>query len=93
MNINSNTHSQAGAWERGRSPVGRIAPQALPLVALIPTIIRIKHICYRSIRILYANISLNIKHLMVACLCRDRDNPTYGCTNNYFKTDLIRIEI
>ena len=37
--------------------------------------------------------NLYIKHLIVTYLCRDGDNLTYGCTNNYFKTDLIRIEI
>ena len=45
---NSNMHSQRGRWERGRSPVGR--------VALIPTSVYINNEFYRSIETLYANL-------------------------------------
>ena len=63
-------YSQAGAWERGRSPVGR--------VALIPTMICIKEMPDCSMKFLYANVLLDRKHLIHACLRRDEGNPSYG---------------
>ena len=70
-NINSNMHSQAGAWERGRSPVGR--------VALIPTSVYITNKFYRSIETPYVNIFCLYELFLYANLRRDEGNPTYGC--------------
>ena len=77
-NINSNMHSQAGAWERGRSPVGR--------VALIPTSVYVSNKFYRSIETLYADIFCLYGLFLYANLRRDEDNPTYGY---YFMTILL----
>ena len=67
----SNIYSQAGAWEQGRSPVGR--------VALIPTSVCITNKFYRSIETLYADVFCLYGLFLYACLCRDEGNPTYGC--------------
>ena len=67
---NSNTHSQTGVWERGRSPVGR--------VALIPTFVYATNKIYCSIETLCANVFCLYGLLFYACFCRDEGNPTYG---------------
>jgi hypothetical protein len=72
--INSNTHSQAGAWEQGRSPVGRVAPQALPMA----TSVYVTNTPYPSIETLYANIFCLYGLFIYVNLCRDEGNPTYG---------------
>ncbi len=69
-NINSNIHSQRGRWERGRSPIGR--------VALIPISVCVTHKFYRSTETLYANVFCLYGLFLYACLCRDEGNPTYG---------------
>ncbi len=61
---------ELGALERGQSLVGR--------VALIPTMICIKEMSDCSMKFLYANVLLDRKHLIYACLRRDEGNPTYG---------------
>jgi hypothetical protein len=48
--VNSNIHSQAGAWERGRSPVGR--------TALCPTSVYVTNNSYRSISTFYTYFHL-----------------------------------
>ena len=67
--LDSNTHFQAGAWEQGRSPVGR--------VALIPTLIYLLKYMVVQWKFL-CQLLINMKHLFYACLCRDEGNPTYG---------------
>jgi len=32
MNLNSNTHSQAGAWERGLCPVGCVSQRTVKII-------------------------------------------------------------
>jgi len=70
MNINSNTHSQRGRWEQGRSPVDR--------VALIPTLIYLLKPMVVQWKFSY-QFFINIKHLFYVHLRRDEGNPTYGC--------------
>ena len=70
--INSNTHSQRGRWEQGRSPVGR--------VALIPTLIYSLKSMMLQWKFSYQFL-INIKHLFYASPCRDEGNLTYGFSN------------
>ncbi len=67
---NSNTHSQTGVWEQGRSPVGRDV--------LFPTFVYITNKFHRSIKTLYADIFCLYGLFLYACFCRDEGNPTYG---------------
>ena len=68
--LDSNTHSQTGVWEQGRSPVGRDV--------LFPTSAYVTNKFHRSIETLYANIFCLYRLFLHAYLRRDEGNPTYG---------------
>ena len=68
--FNSNTYSQTGVWEQGRSPVGRNV--------LFPTSVDITNRFNCSIETLYANIFCLYRVFLYANLCRDEGNPTYN---------------
>jgi hypothetical protein len=70
---NSNTHSQAEAWERGQSLVGRVALIPTLIYLLKQLIVQWKYLC-QSFKI--------IEHLFYACLRRDEGNPTYELFKN-----------
>jgi hypothetical protein len=70
---NSNTHSQSEPWERGRSPVGRVALIPTLIYLLKQSIVQWKYLC-QSFK--------TIEHLFYACLRRDEGNPTYELFKN-----------